>query len=123
MGVARKKRGEVPAQRKGKEDDWDIARISSLTVSVAEAKRSFSDLCSRAGYARETIVVTRRGKPIAAIVGIEELRRSAEMEDQRAVELLERAIATSPGTEKVNLRAGRGRVGRARRLEAGPDGA
>jgi len=80
-------------------------KLASLIVPIAEAKRGFSDLCARAGYARETIVVTKHGRPIAAIVSMEDLERSTALEDRYAVELLERAIATSPGTTKVKLRA------------------
>ncbi len=80
------------------------ARLASRTVSVAEAKKGFSELCARAGYARETIVVTKHGRPIAAIISIEDLERAAALEDRRAVELIERAIATSPGTVRVRPR-------------------
>jgi len=77
-------------------------RVASRSVPIAEAKRDLSDLCARAGYGRETIVVTKHGKPIAAIISIEDLERAAVLEDQHAVELLARLIATSPGTEKVD---------------------
>jgi len=77
------------------------AVIASRVVSIAEAKRDFSELCSRASYGRDTIVVTKHGRPFVAIVGMAELERATALEDQRAVELLERAIATSPGTTKV----------------------
>lgn len=36
-------------------------------VNVAEAKRHFSDLLGRVAYAKETIVITRRGKPMAVL--------------------------------------------------------
>ncbi len=83
----------------------EAIRLASLTVPLAEAKRDLSELCARAEYARETIVVTKHGRPVAAIIGIEGLERSAALEDRYAVELLERVIATSPGTTKVTRRA------------------
>ncbi len=82
----------------------EASELASLTVPIAEAKREFSDLCARAGYARETIVVTKHGRPIAAIISMKDLERSAALEDRYAAELLEKAIATSPGTAKVQLR-------------------
>lgn len=39
-------------------------------VNVAEAKRSFSDLLGRVAYGKETITITRRGKPMAKLVPI-----------------------------------------------------
>ena len=83
----------------------EATRLASLTISVAEAKKGLSELCARAEYARDTIVITRRGRPIAAIIGLADLERCAALDDQHAVELLDRAIATSPGTAKVKLRS------------------
>jgi len=40
------------------------------TVSVAEAKKSLSDLLGRVAYAEETITISRRGKPMAKLVPI-----------------------------------------------------
>jgi prevent-host-death family protein len=40
------------------------------TVSVAEARKSFSDLLGRVAYAKETITICRRGKPMAKLVPI-----------------------------------------------------
>ncbi|MDH3599375.1 MAG: type II toxin-antitoxin system prevent-host-death family antitoxin [Candidatus Tectomicrobia bacterium] len=39
-------------------------------VNVAEAKRRFSDLLGRVAYGKETITITRRGKPMAKLVPI-----------------------------------------------------
>jgi prevent-host-death family protein len=77
------------------------AELASLTLSIADAKRGLSELCARAEYARETIVVTKHGRPVAAIVSIEDIERLAALEDQCAVEILERAIATSAGATEV----------------------
>ena len=45
------------------------------TVSVVEARRMLSELLGRVAYARERVVVARKGKPMAALVSIEDLRR------------------------------------------------
>jgi prevent-host-death family protein len=41
-------------------------------INVADAKRAFSDLLGRVAYGRETIVITRRGRPMAKLVPIRE---------------------------------------------------
>ncbi len=38
------------------------------SVNVAEAKRRFSDLLGRVAYGGESIVITRRGRPMARLV-------------------------------------------------------
>ena len=39
-----------------------------ISLNVAEAKKRFSDLLGRVAYGGETIVITRRGKPMAKLV-------------------------------------------------------
>lgn len=46
--------------------------MKKSSVSVAEAKRRFSDLLGRAAYGKEIITITRRGRPMAKIVPLEE---------------------------------------------------
>lgn len=45
-----------------------MARPASVSVNVAEAKRRFSDLLARVAYGGETVLVTRRGRPMAKLV-------------------------------------------------------
>ena len=46
-------------------------------VGVAEAKKSLSDLLSRVAYRGESIVIRKRGKPLARLVPITDERRPA----------------------------------------------
>ena len=50
-------------------EDQDSPRTA---INVAEAKRQFSDLLGRVAYAGETIVITRRGRPMAKLVPVSE---------------------------------------------------
>ena len=43
--------------------------------SVADAKKNLSELMSRAAYNNERFLIQRRGKPIAALVSVEDLAR------------------------------------------------
>ncbi|MGH9319705.1 MAG: type II toxin-antitoxin system Phd/YefM family antitoxin [Vicinamibacteria bacterium] len=47
-------------------------------MSVADAKRGFSDLLGRVAYGRETILITRRGRPMAKLVPVEESSSPSE---------------------------------------------
>jgi len=39
-----------------------------ISLNVAEAKKQFSDLLGRVAFGGETVVITRRGKPMAKLV-------------------------------------------------------
>ena len=51
------------------------------TLSTSEARRSFSDLLGRARYAHERFRITRKGRPVAAIVPLEDLEAMQALED------------------------------------------
>jgi len=55
-------------------------------VGVAEAKRRFSELVARAAFAGERFLIARRGKPLAALIGLEDLRRLEEQSPQPEVD-------------------------------------
>jgi len=42
--------------------------MSPKTYSVAEAKKHFSDLLGRVAYGGESILISKRGKPLAMLV-------------------------------------------------------
>ena len=51
-------------------------------VRVTEAKAQLSALMARAGYGGERFLIERRGRPLAALVGVEDLERlEGERED------------------------------------------
>jgi prevent-host-death family protein len=45
------------------------------TLAVGDAKRWFSDVLARVVYTRERFLIVRRGKPVAAVVSVEDLRK------------------------------------------------
>ncbi|WP_212999130.1 type II toxin-antitoxin system Phd/YefM family antitoxin [Winogradskya consettensis] len=49
-------------------------------VPVTQARAAFADLINRAVYASERIVITRHGKPIAALISAEDLARLEELD-------------------------------------------
>lgn len=62
-------------------DDHD-----GVHVSVSQAREEFADLVNRAAYKEERVIVTRRGRPIAAIVPIEDVAYLERLEDEYDVE-------------------------------------
>jgi prevent-host-death family protein len=45
-----------------------LKHIKEQVLNVAEAKKHLSDLLGRVAYGRETILITRRGRPMAKLV-------------------------------------------------------
>jgi prevent-host-death family protein len=52
----------------------------TIRTPVAEAKRRFSELLGRVQYAKERVVITKRGKAVAALVPLEDLPAEALVE-------------------------------------------
>lgn len=73
----------------------------SNIISIVEARKRLSDLANRASYSRETIFLTRRGKPVAVIIGFEDYQQLLKLEDARVAAILQRSIGTSKGTVPV----------------------
>ncbi len=47
--------------------------MSRQEVAIAEVKSRLSEYAARSGFGGERIVITRRGKPLAALVGLDDL--------------------------------------------------
>ena len=54
---------------------------STDAVSVAEAKRRLSELLGRVRYGGETVVITRRGKPMAKLVPLDDPSAAPRLAD------------------------------------------
>jgi len=63
------------------------------TMTVAEAKNRFSDVLRRAEYGGERVIVERHGKPVAAIVSTDDLRRLEAADDAADLRDAEAALA------------------------------
>ena len=44
-----------------------------LEMSTVEARENFSDMINKAAYGNQHVVLTRRGKPLVAVVSLNEL--------------------------------------------------
>jgi len=67
------------------------------TVSVSAARSKFQELLNRVGFGQERILVERRGKPIAAIISVEDLKRLEAIEDALDAAELRRAVEENDG--------------------------
>ena len=53
-------------------------------VGIAEMKRDISAIVNRVAFGRERLIVLRRGKPVAALVSVDDLRRLERLDSIRA---------------------------------------
>ena len=65
-------------------------------IATGKARENFSDLVNRSAYGKERMVLTRRGKSVAAVVPIEDLELLEEIEDRLDVDAARKALA-EPG--------------------------
>ncbi len=79
-----------------KRDDHDQGH-----VSVSEARETFAELVNRAAYRRERVLVARRGRPIAAIVPIEDVEFLERLEDEYDLEAAREALADPENASEI----------------------
>ena len=64
-------------------------------ITAVNARQQFADIINRSAYAKERIVLTRRGKDLAAVVPIEDLKLLEEIEDRIDLEAARKALKES----------------------------
>ncbi|MCI5223232.1 MAG: type II toxin-antitoxin system Phd/YefM family antitoxin [Candidatus Electrothrix sp. AR4] len=53
------------------------------TISVAVAKSRFSEFIAKSSYTRERFIITKRNKPVAALVSLEDLQIIEQHEERQ----------------------------------------
>ena len=71
------------------------------TVTTVKARGSFSEVINRSAYGKERIVLTRRGKEVAAVVPVEDLKLLEELEARLDLEAIEQALADPENKESI----------------------
>lgn len=56
--------------------------MAHMTVSTVDAKEQFTDLINQVAHNRERVLLTRRGKEIAAIIPIEDFKLLLATQDK-----------------------------------------
>jgi len=71
------------------------------TKRISEARGEFSELVNRAAYRHERVLLTRHGKPVAAIISKEDLEYLEALEDRDDVAAIEAALADPDNQEEI----------------------
>ncbi len=71
-------------------------------IAVIDARKDLADILNRAAYGKERVVLTRRGKDVAAIVPMDDLSILEAIEDHMDVTESEKILArVRAGSEQV----------------------
>lgn len=70
-----------------------MGAIRKKPLSTAAAREHFSDALNRAAYGGERIVLSRRGKPLAAIVPLADIEAMEALEDELDSALIRKRVA------------------------------
>ncbi len=71
-------------------------------IAVIDARKDLADVLNRAAYGKERVVLTRRGKDVAAIVPIDDLNILEAIEDHMDVTESEKILArVRAGSEQL----------------------
>lgn len=64
-------------------------------ITTVKARKQFADVVNRAAYGKERVVLTRRGKGLAAVVPIEDIEILEKLEDRIDLEDARHALRES----------------------------
>jgi prevent-host-death family protein len=70
-------------------------------LPVTDAREDLAEVVNRVAYGHERVRLTRRGKPLAAVVPIEDLELLEQLEDQADVEAIRQALADPTNAEPI----------------------
>jgi antitoxin Phd len=51
-------------------------------ISTADARKNFSHIVDRVSFGKESVILTRRGEEVAALIAMDELKLLQELEDR-----------------------------------------
>lgn len=79
-----------------------------MVLKASKARDEFADLLNRVSYRKERLLIERHGKPVAALVPVEDLALLEALEDRLDLEAAREALK-EPGTtpwKQVKARLG-----------------
>ncbi len=77
-----------------------------VRLNVSKARDEFPDIVNRAAYAKERTIVSRRGKDVAAVIPMEDLRRLEHLtrKERDRLDIEEARTALAETGSRVTLR-------------------
>lgn len=76
-----------------------------MNVNVGEVRNTFAEYVNRASYRGERIIIQRRGKPVAALVPIEDVELLERLEDEADIKAAKKARKEKGGVPLSEIKA------------------
>lgn len=89
-----------------------------MEITSSEARKKFSDIINRTAFGKERMVITRRGKDLAAIIPLEDLELLKRIEDELDAREAQR-ILEDPSSEFIDWKEAKETLDRLEELHAG----
>jgi prevent-host-death family protein len=67
-------------------------RLGDEDISIAELRARLGDLVTRVSYKHDRVVITKHGKPVAALISANDMEKFEELEDWNDTKAAEAAI-------------------------------
>src|SRR5580700_10612777 len=67
-------------------------RLGDEDISIADLRARLGDLVSRVSYKHDRVVITKHGKPVAALISASDMEKFEELEDWNDTKAAEAAI-------------------------------
>lgn len=71
------------------------------SVSIAEAKATLSEVVNRVAFGHETVIISRHGRPVAAVVGIADVEELERLRAAQAPGSLAEIVGQWEGFEEI----------------------
>jgi len=80
---------------------YPLRNKDTQRVNVVTARKQMADVVNRAAYSGERTILERRGKPVAAVIPVEDLETLERLEDR--IDLEEALKARREGGKPISL--------------------
>lgn len=77
--------------------------MTTLSVNIVDAKEEFSELINRVAHNKERIILTRRGKDVAAIISIEDLQSLFQIENKNDLQVATESLKEAREKGTISL--------------------
>lgn len=85
--------------------------MTTTSINTIDAKEQLSDLLNRVSQSKERIILTRRGKEIAAIISIEDLAHLEQKQSEHDLEDAMDALKLTRSQGSISLETLKERIG------------
>ena len=92
------KNGKPPAKQT-KEIIEPPRRLGDEDISIADLRARLGDLVSRVSYKHDRVVITKHGKPVAALISASDMEKFEELEDWNDIQ-------SAKASDRENEKAG-----------------